>query len=240
MPVIHESSSLDPSARPTLSRARTSPTPSRASTTNGFGGDFRDNSGTSTPRTGRRDRRLSLTEKIAILEANPVDRGPWHPDSAYHIPRKSLKDLRSELLAQDADYKRRKEIRHLRRQLDRSRSRSNSLTSSAYGSNLSRVNSFRSVNSTNHIGSSSRFSSLKHSETASTVSSVPSSVSGRSTRHYDIDAVAQNDRVTQRLDTQEQQLRKLGDGKICQQDPSSNGGPGQRGLFGRNKGKNSR
>ena len=232
-PGFHEYSRLDPSARPepSLGRARTLPTLSRVDTTNSF------SSGVSTPRTGRSERKRSLTEKIAIVESKPLDRGPWHPDSAYYVPRLSFRET---LQAHDAEYKRRKDLRRLSRQLDGSRSRSNSLLGCAYRSNLSRNESFRSNNSSSQVNTPSRVSSLKHSETASTVSSVHSSVSARSSQLQRVVSASQNDRVPQRHDTQKQQLRESGQGEDRQQASPLYGGPGQRGLFGRHKSKNSR
>lgn len=89
--VIYESSSLDPSARPGPSpgRAVTSPSLSRTSTTNSFKDKSRRGSGSDTPRSGQPSRKPTLAEKVAYIEANPVDKGPWHPDSAYYVPKKS-------------------------------------------------------------------------------------------------------------------------------------------------------
>lgn len=223
--------------RPRLGRARTSPTLSRVSTADSFGCG---SSGTSTPRTDPLRRKLSIAEKIAFIEATPIDRGPWHPDSAYYVPRRSSRELREILLEQDVEYRRQKELKRLSRQADRSRSRSNSQTGGAYSPNLSRNNSLRSFNSAHLFNTSSRVSSLKHSETASTASSVPSSVSTRSPRLHKVQSTSQDDRVPQKHDTQEQQLRKPKDGTKHQQVSPSNGGSGQRGLFGRHKSKNPR
>ena len=207
------------------------PTLSHIQTTNSF------SSGASTPRTGRSERKRSLTEKIAFIESKPLDRGPWHPDSAYYLPKKSLKET---LQAQDAEYKKRKDLKRLSRQLDGSRSRSNSLTGCAYRSNLSRNESIRTNNSSSQVNTPSRVSSLKHSETTSTVSSVQSSVSARSLRLQRVVSAGENDRIPQRHDAQEQQLRRSVQGKGHQQSSPSNGGPGQRGIFGRHKSKNPR
>jgi hypothetical protein len=178
----HEPSRLDPSARPrpSLGRARTLPKLSRVDTTNSF------SSGVSTPRTGRSGRKPSLTEKVAFIESKPIDRGPWHPDSAYYVPRPSLKET---IQAKDAEYKKRRDLRRLSRQLDGSRSRSSSLLG------LSRNESFRTNNSSSQVNTPSCVSSLKHSETASTVSSVHSSVSVRSLRSQKAVSASQNDRV---------------------------------------------
>ncbi|KAJ8106482.1 hypothetical protein OPT61_g9507 [Boeremia exigua] len=220
LPVIHESSRLDPSAgpRPSLGRAHTSPPPSRASTTSSSKSTLNRRSGT--PRPRQPSRKPSLFEKIAYLEANPVDKGPWHPDSAYH----------------DAEAQRRKELKRLCRQLDGSRSRSNSLTPSVSRLSLSRVNSARSFNSASQLAPISRISSLKHSETGSTVSSIPSSISGKSTRLHEVAVASQDDRVTPRPEAQEQQLREPGDGENCEQDSTPHGGPANaRAIYGPNR-----
>jgi len=86
--VIPESSSLEP-PRPSLGRAVTSPTLSRTSTATSSRSASRRGSRSGTPRPGQLKRKLTLAERIAYIEAHPADKGPWHPDSAYHVPRKS-------------------------------------------------------------------------------------------------------------------------------------------------------
>ncbi|KAF9694062.1 hypothetical protein EKO04_007870 [Ascochyta lentis] len=235
LPIVYESFSLDPSARPrpSLGRVRTSPSLPRVDS-NLSRSILRRSSGTGTPRSGELRRKPTLAERIADLDAGPpIDKGPWHKDSAFYAPNKTWKQVGDDCRAWEAQQQRRKEIKRLTRQLDGSRSRSSSITPST-----SRVNSFRSLGSATQLNSTSRVHSLKYSETGSTVSSVPSSTSGRSTRLHEVESANQDDRIDQGHEAQEQQPRKLDTGKDCKQDTASYGGQGQRGFFGRHKGKN--
>lgn len=138
--------------------------------------------------------------------------------------------------------RRQKEAKRLCRQLDGSRSRSTSLTPSEHRFSLPRADS-PSYFDPLRRASTGRVNPLKRVETGSTVStvsSVPSSISARSTQLRKVEPADQDDRVTARHKAQEQQLRELRDGKDCQQDTASHGGSGQRGFFGRHKSKDPR
>ncbi|KAJ4331670.1 hypothetical protein N0V95_009839 [Ascochyta clinopodiicola] len=185
-------------------------------------------------KTLREKRKATLAERIADLDAAPpLDKGPWHKDSAFYSPNKTWKEVGDDCRAWEAERQRNKETKRLNRQLDGSRSRSSSIAPST-----SRVNSFRSLNSATQHNSTSRVHSLKYSETGSTVSSVPSSNSGRSNRLYEVEKANKDDRIHEGHKAQEQQSRKPDTGKDCEQDITPYGGQGQRGFFGRHKGKN--
>lgn len=245
LPIIYESRfSLDPSARPrpSLGRVRTSPTLSRVGSDTSRSTLRRS----STPRPGEVRRKPTLAQRIADLDAAPpIDKGPWHKDSAFYVPKKTWREIGEDCRAWEVQQQRRKEIKRLARQLDGSRSGSSSLAPST-----TRANSFRSLSSTTQFNSTSRINSLKHSETGSTVSSVPSSTSAnsgdsaqssrRSTRLHEVVIVDKDDRIDTGYEAQEQQPREPSIGTNCKQDTASNGGQSQRGFFGRHKSKNSR
>lgn len=241
LPTVYESRfSLDPSARPrpSLGRVRSSPTRSSLSSNTSRSSLRRS----STPRPGELLRKPTLAQRIADLDAAPpIDKGPWHKDSAFYVPKKTWKEIGDDCRRWEVEEQRRKEIKRLARQFDGSRSRSSSLAPST-----TRANSFRSLSSATQFNSTSRINSLKHSTTGSTVSSVPSSTSNnsgssrRSTLLHKVETIDRDDRVASGHEAQEQQPREPNAGKDCKQDIASNGGQGQRGLFGRHKGKNPR
>lgn len=247
LPIIRESSSLDPCARPrpSLGRVRTSPALSRVGSSNTSRSTLR-HSGTGTPRP-ELGRRPTVRERLAELDSVPRDKGPWHPDSAFYVPKKTWKEIGEDCYAWEAERKRRKEVKRLCRQLDGSLSRSNSATPS-----VTQLNSFRGLSSATQFNSSpaSRVNSLKASEAGSIASAVPSSASAnsgdsaefnrRSTRLQEVVAGDKDDRNNQGYKAQEQQPREPDAGADCKQDTTPHGGQGQRGFFGRHKGKNPR
>lgn len=154
-----------------------------------------------------------------------VDNGPeasyWKKGSPYYVPRKS--SLIQEIQKKD-------ERRRESRQLDGSRSNSPSP-----GVSRSNTFAFNKHDPLQQVGTGSSVHSEKSNQSAQ------SSRSHRRTLLSRVVSAERDDRVDEGPEArEEQQLRESGTGANSEPDSPSHGGQGQRGFFGKYKGKGTR